>query len=286
MPAVVAFSIYASIAIFFDFILQTTLFSTLMVLDGKRTSANRIDCFPCTPPPNLDLNTTVCTVEWIGYDWNCLTLGLISSYTFILVFGTIGIIIGTCLIHRKYRTTNHHNYSNIHESNHSSYSAINSNLEHSPSQRSTHGSNITPVSSGNINLTESNKGLLHKYWMWHAKVIVRYPALVILASLIFIAICGVGIMKIQIEQNPEKLWVPSDSRAALDEAYFNDKFGPFFRTEQLIFTPKIKNDHMLQLSYLNQLLDIQDQVVAINISYNKQYITLNDLCYKVSILYL
>lgn len=36
MPAVQAFSIYASVAIFFDFILQLTCFCAIMVLDGKR----------------------------------------------------------------------------------------------------------------------------------------------------------------------------------------------------------------------------------------------------------
>lgn len=36
MPAVVAFSIYASFAILFDFILQVTCFAAVLALDGKR----------------------------------------------------------------------------------------------------------------------------------------------------------------------------------------------------------------------------------------------------------
>jgi Niemann-Pick C1 protein len=47
MPAVKAFSIYASVAIFFDFLLQMTCFASIMILDSRRTRNNRVDCFPC-----------------------------------------------------------------------------------------------------------------------------------------------------------------------------------------------------------------------------------------------
>ncbi|EGG21969.1 Niemann-Pick C type protein [Cavenderia fasciculata] len=47
MPAVVAFSAYASVAILFDFLLQITAFAALLVLDTKRSESRRIDCIPC-----------------------------------------------------------------------------------------------------------------------------------------------------------------------------------------------------------------------------------------------
>ena len=47
MPAVQAFSYYASAAIFIDFLLQLTCFCAVMVLDGQRAADNRVDCVPC-----------------------------------------------------------------------------------------------------------------------------------------------------------------------------------------------------------------------------------------------
>lgn len=46
MPAVVAFSVYASIAIFFDFLLQITFFAALIVLDETRIANGRYDVLP------------------------------------------------------------------------------------------------------------------------------------------------------------------------------------------------------------------------------------------------
>lgn len=47
MPAVVAFSVYASVAILFDFLLQITFFAALVALDGAREQAGRWDVIPC-----------------------------------------------------------------------------------------------------------------------------------------------------------------------------------------------------------------------------------------------
>lgn len=60
MPAVVAFSIYAALAVFFDFLLQITCFAAFMALDrsalfpllplnhaSARRDNKRVDCLPC-----------------------------------------------------------------------------------------------------------------------------------------------------------------------------------------------------------------------------------------------
>jgi Niemann-Pick C1 protein len=47
MPAVTAFSIYASVAILFDFLLQMSFFAALLALDGHRMKARRADIIPC-----------------------------------------------------------------------------------------------------------------------------------------------------------------------------------------------------------------------------------------------
>ncbi|KAJ3096121.1 hypothetical protein HDU97_006200 [Phlyctochytrium planicorne] len=52
MPAVSVFSMYAAMAVFVDFVLQVTCFMSLLVLDSRRSEANRIDCIPCLKFPS------------------------------------------------------------------------------------------------------------------------------------------------------------------------------------------------------------------------------------------
>ena len=47
LPALQAFAIYAAFCILFDFFLQVTLFSAILVLDTRRQYALRPDCCPC-----------------------------------------------------------------------------------------------------------------------------------------------------------------------------------------------------------------------------------------------
>jgi len=63
------------------------------------------------------------------------------------------------------------------------------------------------------------------YWQMHGRFIARHPLKVILVSLIFTGCCGLGIMKLEIETVPEKLWVSPTSRAAADKTFFDDHFG-------------------------------------------------------------
>lgn len=47
MPAVVAFSVYAALAIFFNFALQMTCFAALLALNSIREEKGKVDCVPC-----------------------------------------------------------------------------------------------------------------------------------------------------------------------------------------------------------------------------------------------
>lgn len=51
MPAVKVFSLYAAMAVLFDFLLQITIFICLLTLDAKRQHSNRIDVLCCTKLP-------------------------------------------------------------------------------------------------------------------------------------------------------------------------------------------------------------------------------------------
>lgn len=65
---------------------------------------------------------------------------------------------------------------------------------------------------------------------------VRQPLTVILASVVLVAICSAGLSYMRITTNPVELWSSPTSRARQEKNYFDQHFGPFFRTEQLIIT--------------------------------------------------
>ncbi|KZS97752.1 multidrug efflux transporter AcrB transmembrane domain-containing protein, partial [Sistotremastrum niveocremeum HHB9708] len=52
MPAVRNFSLYAAGSVLLNAILQVTVFISALVLDLRRTEANRLDCFPCIKVPS------------------------------------------------------------------------------------------------------------------------------------------------------------------------------------------------------------------------------------------
>ncbi|XP_017769241.1 PREDICTED: Niemann-Pick C1 protein-like [Nicrophorus vespilloides] len=54
MPAVNTFALYATIALFFDFILQITAFVALLALDEARVKKNRLDLFCCIRLSSVD----------------------------------------------------------------------------------------------------------------------------------------------------------------------------------------------------------------------------------------
>lgn len=64
----------------------------------------------------------------------------------------------------------------------------------------------------------------------------RFPwTCVVLCSLLAM-ICSLGLFYAQLETDVEALWVAPNAREAIERHFFDEKFGPFYRTEQLIIT--------------------------------------------------
>lgn len=62
--------------------------------------------------------------------------------------------------------------------------------------------------------------------------------LVAVITLLTVALHFTGTLPFTITTDPVKLWSASDSRARLEKNYFDENFGPFYRTEMIIFTAK------------------------------------------------
>lgn len=45
----------------------------------------------------------------------------------------------------------------------------------------------------------------------------------------------------QVTTDPVELWASPDSRSRIEKDYFDSRFGPFYRTEQIFIKPYNKN---------------------------------------------
>ena len=60
----------------------------------------------------------------------------------------------------------------------------------------------------------------------------RYPLFTISTSVFVVFLLSLGWINFEVERDPVRLWVSPSSAAAQEKAYFDDKFGPFYRAEQ------------------------------------------------------
>jgi Niemann-Pick C1 protein len=53
-----------------------------------------------------------------------------------------------------------------------------------------------------------------------------------------VAILSYGALSLQITTDPVELWANPTSRSRMEKDYFDEKFSPFFRTNQIFAKPK------------------------------------------------
>ncbi|XP_050984906.1 LOW QUALITY PROTEIN: NPC intracellular cholesterol transporter 1 [Labeo rohita] len=121
---------------------------------------------------------------------------------------------------------------------------------------------------------------------------VRHPLTVILTSVVLVSICSAGLTYMRITTNPVELWSSPSSRARQEKDYFDQHFGPFFRTEQLIITTPVNASFnfstitsqiipfssILNISLLHQVLDLQTEITNLSAEYKGETVTFKDIC--------
>lgn len=70
-------------------------------------------------------------------------------------------------------------------------------------------------------------------------------AIVTMGTIAVFLIFSLGMLNIRLESDPQNLWVSHDSIGYQQEMDFNQKFGAFFRTEQIIMAQN--NDAQLNI---------------------------------------
>lgn len=82
-------------------------------------------------------------------------------------------------------------------------------------------------------------GLLERGFFRLGQVVARRPYMVSAICLVITALSTIGIlMSVVIVTSPQAIWVPPGSTTGLEKAYFDEKFAPFYRIEQVSHTEK------------------------------------------------
>ena len=78
------------------------------------------------------------------------------------------------------------------------------------------------------------------------------------------------------------MWVPADSRANIEQTYFAEKFGFFFRINTGWITPMDDdlNFDVFGHPYLDMLYYLQGHIMNDTATVNGMNFTLDDFCYK------
>lgn len=126
-------------------------------------------------------------------------------------------------------------------------------------------------------------------------LVASYPVTVIVISTGVVVALSSGIVFIQLTTEPIELWSSPDSRARQEKDFYDQNFGPFFRTNQVILTAKGRSNYtydslilgkknfngILSMDVLEELLMLQSELQNLEVWSEKhgRNISLQDVCY-------
>ena len=80
------------------------------------------------------------------------------------------------------------------------------------------------------------EGWISCLFAWWGLIAANYWYLVIPISLLVVGACCGGLKFFEVTTDPVELWSAPNSRSRLEKNYFDEHFGPFYRTAQIIIT--------------------------------------------------
>lgn len=117
---------------------------------------------------------------------------------------------------------------------------------------------------------------LQNWFYYQGLFCARYPWVVIMTSLAFVAVCSLGWSRFSLERNPVNLWVSPSSTALAQKNHFDENFTPFYRTSQLFFVNQV-DEPIASAERLENLFKLEDEIRSLKSNvYND---TLQDVCF-------
>lgn len=122
-------------------------------------------------------------------------------------------------------------------------------------------SESSSTSSSHQTKATKKKSIVTRYFEWHGRFCVRHPFWVLGAGVLLTFGFSLGMLELQIQNNPVLLWSTTTSQSYQQMEFSNEYFGAYWRVEMMIFTSKEDpGSSMVTLPILNELLTIQSKV--------------------------
>ena len=109
----------------------------------------------------------------------------------------------------------------------------------------------------------------------------RYPLTTIGTSVLIVLLLSLGWLRFEVETDPERLMASPESAASREKAFFDDNFGPFYRTEQVFLvndSSQYGAGPVLSYETLRWWFDVESQIARLTPP--GEDITLDDICFK------
>lgn len=113
------------------------------------------------------------------------------------------------------------------------------------------------------------------------RICARFPSITISISVAVVVGLSIGWTNFAIETNPVRLWVSPNSAAAQEKAFFDSKFGPFFRAEQAFLvndTDPSGPGPVLSYNTLAWWFDVENRIERARSM--KEDVTFHDVCFN------
>eukprot|EP00339_Tiarina_fusa_P000476 CAMPEP_0117030122 /NCGR_PEP_ID=MMETSP0472-20121206/21749_1 /TAXON_ID=693140 ORGANISM="Tiarina fusus, Strain LIS" /NCGR_SAMPLE_ID=MMETSP0472 /ASSEMBLY_ACC=CAM_ASM_000603 /LENGTH=1052 /DNA_ID=CAMNT_0004738069 /DNA_START=178 /DNA_END=3339 /DNA_ORIENTATION=+ len=213
-------------------------------------------------------------IEMFNSEWSVFTFAFVLTGLFLVFFG---LIVASIVVLVRV-TVAHHNARRL------SQAQIEESGDDSPVNHSyvdsTHSIQDALVVKQEKELKKKN--FITKYFAWHGRMCARQ---VIFCAFLMTGIFAIGFVNFQVQNNPVLLWSTTSSRSYQDLQFMNDNYGPFWRIEQMLFTPKDDSINLISQEVLNEILSIQEALQSIEQPYydddgNYEIATFQDLCFR------
>ena len=122
--------------------------------------------------------------------------------------------------------------------------------------------------------------LISRYFSMWGYIVATYWFLIVPLALILLVACCLGLLFFEVTTDPVELWSSPSSRARREKEYFDQHFGPFYRTSQIIITAPNSSDFSFPDSQNYKTIyhfsgvfqqDVLNEVNSLNYSHNCNY---------------